>query len=77
MIKEHDLVVLEHDIDDLGLARGDIGTVVGVYADGKAFEVEFMTAGGKTIDVLTLERADVRPFTGHEILHTREMEAVS
>ena len=73
-IEELDLVVLQRDIPDLDLAIGDIGTVVGIYADQKAFEVEFMTAEGKTIDVLTLELADVRPFTGHEILHTREME---
>ncbi len=73
-IKEHDLVVLERDIEELGLARGDIGTAVGLYADGKAYEVEFITAEGKTIDVITLEREDVRPFSGHEILHAREME---
>ncbi len=73
-IEELDLVVLQRDIPDLSLATGDIGTVVGIYADGKAFEVEFMTAEGKTIDVVTLEREEVRPFSGHEILHTREME---
>jgi len=73
-IREHDLVVLQRDVPELKLTRGDIGTIVGIYADEQAFEVEFMTAEGKTIDVLTLEREDVRPFSGHEILHTREME---
>ena len=73
-VKEHDLVVLQHDIPEAKLTRGDIGTIVGIYADQLAFEVEFMTAEGKTIDVLTLELQDIRPFSGHEILHTREME---
>jgi hypothetical protein len=76
-IQEHDLVVLQRDVPDLKLTRGDIGTVVGIYADGGAYEVEFMTAEGKTIDVLTLEQQDVRSFSGHEILHTRAMDVVS
>ncbi len=42
-IEEHDLVVLERDIEELGLIRDDIGTVVGIYSDQKAFEVEFQT----------------------------------
>ena len=77
MIKELDLIVLERDVPEAGLTRGDIGTVVGIYADQQGFEVEFMTAEGKTIDVLTLEREDIRPFSGHEILHSREMEMAS
>ena len=75
-IDELDLVVLQKDLPEIKLTRGDIGTVVAVYADAKAYEVEFMTAEGKTIDVVTLERDDVRLFSGHEILHTREMELV-
>jgi hypothetical protein len=73
-IFERQRIAITKDIPALGLISGDIGTVVGIYADGKAFEVEFMSAKGKTIDVLTLEREDVHPFTGHEILHIREME---
>jgi len=33
------------------LERGDLGTVIQVYADGKAFEVEFMTLDGRTAAV--------------------------
>jgi hypothetical protein len=76
MIEEHDLVVLELDIEELGLIRGDIGTVVGIYSDQNGFEVEFQTNGGKTIGVLTLERKDIRPFSGNAILHVRELDAV-
>lgn len=42
MIEEHDLVTLTTDIEAYSLVAGDIGTVVHCYADGKAYEVEFM-----------------------------------
>ncbi len=73
MIKELALAVLSKPVPEFGLEPGDVGTVVHVYADGKAYEVEFMTAAGDTIEVLTLERADVRPFDGNKILHAREL----
>jgi hypothetical protein len=43
MIKEHDRIVLTEPGPAEGLEVGDVGTVVHVYADGKAFEVEFTT----------------------------------
>ena len=36
------------------------------YGDGKAFEVEFVTAEGRTLAVLTLTQSDVRPVRGRE-----------
>jgi hypothetical protein len=57
-----DTVVLTHDIDKYGLKQGDIGAVVHCYRDGMAFEVEFVTAEGRTIALLTLSPADIRPF---------------
>ena len=73
MIKEHDRVALGRDLPEHGLARGDLGTVVHVYADGKAYEVEFMTLTGDTIGVITLELGDVRPVTEREIAHARQV----
>lgn len=73
MIKELDLVVLTRDIDDYELKSGDVGTVVHCYSDSKGFEVEFVTAEGKTIAVLTLTSSDIRPFAHSEILHSREI----
>jgi hypothetical protein len=73
MINEFDTVVLTHDIQEYGLRQGDIGAVVHRYEDGAAFEVEFVTAEGKTVAVLTLSQADVRPMGAREILHVREM----
>jgi hypothetical protein len=62
MINELDLVVLTHDIDDHGLKSGDVGTVVHCYEDKIGVEMEFITAEGKTIAVLTLTNQDIRPF---------------
>jgi hypothetical protein len=73
MIKELDLVVLTHDIKEYGLKSGDVGTVVHCYEDKVGFEVEFVTAEGKTVAVLTLTTTDVRPFDHAEILHVREV----
>jgi hypothetical protein len=42
MIKQHDRIVLTETLPAQGLEVGDVGTVVHVYADRKAFEVEFM-----------------------------------
>ena len=76
MIRELDSVVLTQDIDEHGLKQGDVGAVVHCYPDGKAFEVEFVTAEGKTIAVLTLAQADIRPMSNKEILHVREFTPV-
>ena len=73
MIRELETVVLIHDIEDYGLKKGDVGTVVHCYQDGLAFEVEFMTAEGKTIAVLTLTKEDIRPMIRSEILHVRDL----
>lgn len=56
-----------------GLKKGDVGTAVHRYTDRTAFEVEFVTAEGKTIAVLTLTEADVRPIGSGEILHARAL----
>ena len=73
MIRELDTVVLTCDIEAHGLKQGDVGAVVHRYSDGTAFEVEFVTAEGKTVALLTLAQADVRPISGREILHVREL----
>jgi hypothetical protein len=73
MIHELDSVVLTYDIEKHGLKQGDIGTVVHCYKDGLAFEVEFVTADGKTIAVLTLEKDTIRLLSGRKILHVREL----
>jgi len=77
MIRELDTVVLTHDIDQYGLKQGDIGAVVHCYGDSMAFEVEFVTAEGRTIALLTLRPADIRLFGSREVLHVRELAQVA
>lgn len=72
MIRELDMVALTRDIDDHGLKEGDIGAVVHKYG-WEGFEVEFVTAEGKTIAVLTLRKGDIRALRGREILHVRDI----
>ncbi|MGH8555034.1 MAG: DUF4926 domain-containing protein [Gammaproteobacteria bacterium] len=73
MINEHDRVVLTTTVPDEGLEAGDVGTVVHVYRDGFAFEVEFTTLMGNTAAVVTLEASQVRPVGKREITHAREL----
>ncbi len=75
MITEHDRVVLTAPVAKERLEIGDVGTVVHVYGDGKAFEVEFTTLDGGTAAVATVDASDVRPVTSREITHARELTA--
>ena len=70
-LREHDLAVLAHHVDECGLKRGDVGTVVHEYAGQRAYEIEFVTMGGDTLVVLTLTDADVVPVDGSAIMHAR------
>lgn len=72
MICELDIVVLRNDIQEHGLREGDIGTVVHCYPQSSAYEVEFVTAEGKTVAVLTLPETNIRPMSNTEILHARD-----
>jgi Domain of unknown function (DUF4926) len=72
MIRELDMVALTRDIDDHDLKEGDIGAVVHKYGR-EGFEVEFVTAEGETIAVLTLRKGDIRALRGREILHVRDI----
>ena len=54
-MKEHERVVLKTPVPGEGLEAGDVGTVVHVYKDRKAYEVEFLTLDGRTAAVVTLE----------------------
>jgi len=74
MIRELDTVALTRDLDKYSLKQGDIGAVVHCYKDDATFEVEFVTAEGRTIAVLTLNKDDIRPIEGREVLHVRKLE---
>jgi hypothetical protein len=70
-IKELDPVVLTEDLPVEGLRAGDVGWVVLVHRNGAGFEVEFVTLGGETVSVVTLDAGAVRPVGPKEIAHAR------
>lgn len=72
MIKEHERVVLTTALPPEGLVSGDVGTVVHVYADRLAYEVEFVALDGHTAAVVTVEAGSLRPVAPAEIPHARE-----
>ena len=73
MIKEHERVVLISPVPSEALEAGDVGTVVHIYSDRKAYEVEFVTLSGKTAAVVTVDSSEVRPVGAREIPHAREL----
>jgi hypothetical protein len=76
MLRELDVVALTRDVPEHVLQRDDVGTIVHVYKQGAAYEVEFVTTEGETIALLTLDAADVRPMAAREILHVRPVASV-
>lgn len=51
--RELDTILVTRDLPSLGLRRGDAGAVVQVYSPG-VLEVEFVTAAGATLALVTL-----------------------
>ncbi len=76
-MRERDLVALTRDLPERGLERGDVGTTIHSYADGQTYEVEFVTAAGATLAVLTLDAAAIRPLARRELLHVRPLAATA
>jgi hypothetical protein len=76
MIKEHDRIVLKASVPAKGLEAGDVGTIVHIYRDGAAYEVEFTTLNGDTAAVVTVEASQVRPVHEREITHARELQTL-
>ena len=77
MLKEHERVVLTTSVPDEGLEAGDVGTIVHVYSDNEAYEVEFVALDGHTTAVTTLEAGQIRPVTPRDMTHSREIQGVS
>lgn len=76
MIHEHERVVLMVDLPEHELRVGDVGVVVHIYSTGKAYEVEFFTLDGQTLDVVTIDSNAVRPVHRREVMHARQLELV-
>ncbi|MDO9318039.1 MAG: DUF4926 domain-containing protein [Gammaproteobacteria bacterium] len=72
-ISEHDRIVLTKDVPEAKLAVGDVGVVIHVHGDDRAYEIEFVALDGVTIAAVTLDHDYVRPVESHEISHTRRV----
>jgi hypothetical protein len=70
MHKVLDTVVLQADLPEYGLKKGDLGAVVHVY-EPDGLEVEFVTASGKTEALVTLKMDDVRPVVDDDLVTVR------
>ena len=71
-MKPHDTVVLSRPLPDYGLEEGDVGAVVHRHSSD-LFEVEFISAEGKTVAVVTLNGSDLRPVRAGDMLHVRSL----
>ena len=74
MIKELDCVVLDVDLPEHRLKKGDVGAVVLVHEAG-GYEVEFVTLAGETVAVVSLLPGQVRPVASGDLTHVRPVEA--
>ena len=77
MIKELDCVALKVALPKHGLAAGDVGSVVHVYAGGHSCMVEFTTFDGKTVALTKVSTDQVRPLASNEIHHARAFEVAT
>jgi hypothetical protein len=75
-LAEHDRVVLTVPRPEEGLIAGDVGTIVHVYEDGRAYEIEFVALDGHTTAVVTVEVTQVRAVTPSDMTHAREIQKV-
>jgi hypothetical protein len=63
-------VVLNRDLPEHGLKRGDLGSIVEIH-EGDGLEVEFVLASGRTGALVTLTTADVRQVAEADLVAVR------
>lgn len=73
MIAELERVALSRDIPETTLREGDVGTVVHVYVDHAAYEVEFISFSGESLGVFTIEADGVRRLGEDDLPSTRSL----
>ena len=67
-----DNVILDKDLPEHGLRRGDLGVLVHQY-EPEVFEVEFVTAAGETHAMVTLNTGDFRDPSDRDLVCVREV----
>ena len=70
--KQLDTVVLDRDVPESGLRKGDLGAVVQTY-EPDGLEVEFVTASGRTQALITLKDDDVRGVMDEDLISVRPL----
>jgi Domain of unknown function (DUF4926) len=70
-----DCVALARSLPEFELVEGDVGTIVEVYKEGQAFEVEFNTEEGFLAALLTMAPNDLRAPTPQELQNQRALKA--
>jgi hypothetical protein len=73
MFKLLDTVVLDRDLAEHGLRRGDLGAVVDLH-DPDGLEVEFVLASGKTQALVSLRHGDVRAIGEGDLIAVRDLQ---
>ena len=66
-----DSVALIEDLPDEGLVCGNMGSIVEIYNDGEAYEIEFVNGEGQTYGLLALRP---KQFI---LLHRNAMEKIA
>lgn len=67
------ITVLDADLPEHGLIKGDIGNVVLVHPGGEKFDVEFVTLKGELIAVVTLDKGQIREVRDGEVGSARRL----
>jgi hypothetical protein len=73
MIKELERIYLLADLEGTAFVKGDVGTVVFIYPQRKAYEVEFFALDGSSLGVETVPSAKLKSAKGiKKVLHIDE-----
>lgn len=75
MIAELERVALTRDLPESTLRAGDVGTVVHVYPDHAAYEVEFVSFSGESLGTCTVEAGGIRKLGEDDLPSTRSLSA--
>ncbi|MBN1507202.1 MAG: DUF4926 domain-containing protein [Sedimentisphaerales bacterium] len=70
--KTLDTIVLNRDMPEFGLKKGDLAAIVQVY-EPDGLEVEFVTASGRTEALVTLNQEDVRQVGDTDLIAVRSV----
>ncbi|MBI3268171.1 MAG: DUF4926 domain-containing protein [Planctomycetes bacterium] len=71
--RELQTVVLNRDLPEHGLRRGDLGAIVQVY-EPNGLEVEFVSASGRTEALVSLKESDVRAVADGDLIAVRQLD---